>query len=168
MKHSIFFTSVLVGLSVFVFAGCNNPDARFSRVEGTITYNGEAVEEAFVTFMPASGEGEPATGLTDANGRFTLTTPGAQNAGSGAVPGEYVVRVSKSETTVMMDPDELLERSGEITYEELQRRLAAKGGSTTRQTHRDLLPTRYNGGSSPLRATVIQGRNPPFVFDLVD
>ena len=169
MQHNIFFTLVLVGLSVLVFAGCNNPDARFSRVEGTITYNGEAVDGAFVTFTPATeSSGEPATGLTDASGKFTLTTSGAQNAGSGAVPAEYVVMVSKVERTQITDPDELAEQRKEITYEELQRRLAAKGGSTTTFLTQTMLPTKYDNPSSPLRATVEKGRNAPINFDLTD
>jgi len=167
MQHNFFFTLVLVGLSVLVFAGCNNPDARFSKVEGTITYNGVAVEGANVVFTPASGTGEPATGLTNASGKFTLTTPGATNSGSGAVPAEYIVEVTKVETTQRTDPDELLEQSGEITYEELQRRLNAKGGSTTTFSHKQLIPSKYSSGS-PLRATVVKGKNSPFEFDLTD
>ena len=107
-------------------------------------------------------------GLTNASGKFTLTTPGAQNAGSGAVPAEYIVLVSKIQTTQTTDPDELLEQKKEITYEELQRRLMAKGGSRTTFSHKDLLPVKYGHGASPLKATVNKGKNPPFVFDLTD
>ena len=165
----MFFTLALVCLSILVFTGCNNPDARFARVEGTITYNGVAVEGATVVFTPAGEGGEPATGLTGANGQFALTTPGAANTGSGAIPAVYVVLVTKMETTQTTDPDELAYQRGDITYNELQDRLRAKGGSTTTFSHRQLLPARYGQpSSSPLRATVIQGRNPPFVFDLVD
>ena len=168
MQHNIFFTLVLVSLSILVFAGCNNPDARFAKVEGTITYNGVAVEGASVTFAPASGSGDPATGLTKADGKFTLTTPGAANAGSGAVPADYIVLVSKVETTQTTDPDELLEQKKEITYEELQRRLMAKGGSRTTYSHKELLPARYGQGATPLKATVNKGKNQPFVFELTD
>lgn len=153
---------------MLAFTGCKNPDARFAKVEGTITFNGTAIEGANVTFVPVGAGGESATGLTNASGTFTLTTPGAQNTGSGAVPGEYVVLVSKMATTQTTDPDELLEQKGEITYEELQKRLMAKGGSKTTYSHKQLLPRKYDENTSPLKATVIKGKNPPFVFELTD
>jgi len=168
MQHNFFFTLVLVGLSVLVFAGCNNPDARFSRVEGTITYNGVPVEGANVTFAPASGTGDPAAGLTNASGKFTLTTAGATNAGTGAVPGEYIVQVSKVETSQTTDPDEAAYHRQEITYDELQVRLSNKGGSRTTYAYKALLPTKYDAHDSPLKATVVKGKNEPFVFDLTD
>lgn len=168
MQHRFFSPLVLVGLSLLVFTGCNNPDARFAKIEGTVTFNGATVEGANVTFSPTGDVGEPASGLTDANGKFTLTTPGAESGGSGAVPGEYVVLISKTETTQTTDPDELLEQRKEITYEELQSRLAAKGGSKTTYSHKQVLPRKYDENTSPLKATVVKGKNPPFVFELTD
>jgi len=169
MQHNFFFTSILLGLSVLVFTGCSNPDARFAKVEGTVTYNGEAIEGASVTFTPVDTAGEAASGLTNASGRFTLTTAGAQNAGSGAVPAEYTVLISKNLTTQVTDPDELAEQRGEITYDDLQQRLSAKGGSTTTISHQQMLPEKYgNPGMTPLRVTVNQGKNTPFDFELTD
>jgi len=171
MRHIITALSTLffVCFSVLIFTGCSNPDSRFAKVEGTVTYKGEAVAGASVTFAPASGTGEPASGLTDASGKYTLTTGGAQNAGSGAVPGEYTVLISKVQTTQVTDPDELLEQKGEISYDVLQQRLSAKGGSKTTISHKPLLPTKYdNPGSSPLKATVVKGKTDPINFDLTD
>ncbi|MCL2006192.1 MAG: carboxypeptidase-like regulatory domain-containing protein [Planctomycetaceae bacterium] len=168
MQHNSFIPILLV-LSILVFAGCNNPDARFARVEGTITYNGEAVEGAIVTFAPVDEIGEAASGLTDANGRYTMTTAGAHNAGSGVVPAEYTILVTKTVSSQVTDPDELANQRGEITYEELQQRLRAKGGSTTVVTRQEMLPQKYGRPNlSTLTATVNSGRNSPFNFDLTD
>ena len=168
MRHFVIILSSLI----LVFTGCNNPDARFTKVEGTITYNGEAVEGATVVFSPADSSGESASGKTDASGKYTLTTPGAQNAGTGVVPGAYNVLVTKVHSTSTSDPDVLAEQRREITYEELQTRLAAKGltpSTAVQIEHKQLLPVRYGQPSgTPLKATVQQGRVSKHDFDLTD
>jgi hypothetical protein len=157
---------------ILVFAGCSKQDTGFTKVEGTITYNGEAVEGATIIFSPTDSSGESATGKTDANGKFTLTTAGAQNAGSGVKPGTYNVLVKKVETTQTSDPDVLAEQRREITSEELRRRLAAKGlnaMTAVKIEHKQLLPVQYGQPSAtPLKATVQQGRVSKHDFDLTD
>lgn len=59
-------------------------------VSGTVTYNGKPVAHATVMFTPKSG-GASATGKTDENGKFTLTT---FEPGDGAIVGEHVVTVT--------------------------------------------------------------------------
>jgi len=171
MKHNNFFATALVGLLILVLTGCGNPDNRYSRIEGTITYNGAAVEGATVSFQAVDPAGESASGLTDANGRFTLTSVQAKDGGRGALPGDYLVTVSKREMPPP-DPDQAAFDAGEITYDELQSRLAAKGaGSTVRDgpPSRDLLPAKYrSAATSGLKATVVSGRNAPVDFDLTD
>ena len=160
MKHSVFFTSLLVSFSIFVFSGCSNQDSRFVRVQGVITYNGEPVEGANVTFSSADHSDGGGSGITDANGRYTLTSPGAHNAGSGVLPGEYIVRVQKVlSTESSINPHVRAHRDGEITYEEMQSRLAATGGSTfIHYTTEDLVPAIYGAPhTTPLRATVSSG-----------
>lgn len=58
---------------------------------GKVTYNGEAVEGATVTFVPQDG-GHAAVGVTDATGAFSLMTFVAND---GAVPGSYQVKIAK-------------------------------------------------------------------------
>jgi hypothetical protein len=48
------------------------------------------LENAVVTFVP-DGEGRMATGITDKNGNFALTT---FSTGDGAIPGDYKVTVT--------------------------------------------------------------------------
>jgi len=171
MQHNFFFTALFAGLSLLVFAGCNNPDSRFVRVEGQITYKGTPVDGATVTFMADDGSGEGGSGTTDSSGRYTLTSGGAQNAGSGVVAGSYIVRVQKVERTeTNVDPDVAAHRRGDFDYDELQRRLAAKGGeSASTFTTEYLLPQKYDSpATTPLRATVEQGRRSTQNFDLTD
>ena len=97
----------LFGLSLVALvaaSGCNKSGLNLAYVEGVVTYNGQPVEHAGVLFKPATGPF--ATGTTDAEGKFTLTT--ANNPG--ALIGEHTVGISKSKTTPMQMKDEALPR----------------------------------------------------------
>lgn len=76
------------------YAGCGPSRPATVRVEGTVTLDGQPVEGAAVQFIPASGS--PAHGLTDAAGRFTLTT---FDDGDGAMPGQHRITVQKNKVT---------------------------------------------------------------------
>lgn len=72
--------------------GCGKKDENLPKTyptSGVVMYKGNPVAEAQVTFHP-QGQGNPATGRTEANGRFILTT---YDALDGAVPGTHVVTV---------------------------------------------------------------------------
>src|SRR5690349_20378951 len=74
----------LVGL-----AGCG-PNVKLNTVPaaGKVTYNGQAVEGATVTFFPVDpNSGKPALGTTDSAGNFTLETAvgGALKPAKGAL-----------------------------------------------------------------------------------
>ena len=157
MQYKDFFTVVFLGFFILVSVGCN-PDSRFVKVEGTVTYNGAAIEGAQVAFQPVPPDGVQASGDTDATGKFTLTSVGAESGGTGALPGEYIVRIWKEQVTNTPDPDEELQKQGKITYEELQRRMATKGPNAGTKVERvDLLPKKYKGHDSPLKVTVNKG-----------
>ncbi len=59
---------------------------------GTVTFDGKPVDGATVTFIPTEGKIQPATGRTDAQGKYSLTT---FRSGDGAQPGAYQVTVTK-------------------------------------------------------------------------
>lgn len=86
------------GLVLLVLAGCgdssdpNRPAT--APVSGVLTRKGDPVADATVTFTAADGS-RSAFGKTDETGHFELTT---FESGDGAVPGEYVVTVTKIET----------------------------------------------------------------------
>ena len=62
------------------------PQAKMARVVGLLTVDGVPADGAVVTFVPAKAGGHPATGKTDQDGRFKLTT---FEPGDGAAPGVY-------------------------------------------------------------------------------
>lgn len=91
-----------------LFAGCGNDGKiRTEYVEGIVTMDGEPLALAHVTFYPVDEKGLEAYGSTDKNGKYTLTTDGGKEEG-GALPGEYVVTVSKRDVPDLgptADPD---------------------------------------------------------------
>lgn len=66
---------------------------------GVVELDGTAVPNAAVMFLPVEG-GRPATGRTDADGRFVLTS---LEAGDGVTPGAYKVAITACEALVQED-----------------------------------------------------------------
>lgn len=168
MQHTNFLSVSLIGFFLLGLTGCSDPDSKYAKVGGTITYNGEPVEGATVTFQSTAAGGESASGSTDAAGKYSVTSVYAVQGGAGVLPGDYTVTIAKRSRPV--DPDEEAHRKGEITYDELQQRKAARppmASGAGRSEH--LLPRKYTVASeSGLKATVQQGKNPSFDFDLTD
>jgi hypothetical protein len=76
--------------ALLLLGGCGSDGtAPTERVSGVITYNGQPVSNVSVTFTPS--EGRPATGTTDSEGKFTLTTFSPDD---GAVPGTHTVTLA--------------------------------------------------------------------------
>jgi hypothetical protein len=83
------------GLFLPLLAGCGSdsgPTAvieKVAPVSGTLKYQGKPLEFFQVTFLPTDGR-RPATGVTDAEGKFTL---GTNTQNDGAPPGQSRVTV---------------------------------------------------------------------------
>jgi hypothetical protein len=78
--------------------GCSNTAAdrpKLSPVSGSVTYKGKPVEGAVVSFS-AKGAPRVATGRTNTEGKFQLTT---FNTNDGAPLGEHVVTITKPRGT---------------------------------------------------------------------
>jgi hypothetical protein len=73
---------------VLLAVGCGGP-GKPVKVEGIVTLDGKPLPGATVTFAPVGG-GRSASGRTDADGSFRLTT---FRTDDGALPGEYKVMV---------------------------------------------------------------------------
>ncbi|MDR1383197.1 MAG: carboxypeptidase-like regulatory domain-containing protein [Planctomycetaceae bacterium] len=89
---------LLVFSAASLLYGCA-PKAKLSGlapVQGVVTRDGVPVNGASVSFSPASGGSNmrAASGQTDAQGQFVLTTLSPQD---GATPGEFIVTVVKFE-----------------------------------------------------------------------
>jgi hypothetical protein len=75
-------------------AGCGGP-LKTVKVEGVVTLDGKPLPAATVTFVPV-GDGRAASGRTEKNGHFRLTT---FRTDDGAMPGEYKVTVAVEKAT---------------------------------------------------------------------
>lgn len=91
MVRSVFCLLALATLAISV--GCSGAagTSPTAPVTGVVTYKGAPVANASVTFTPASGR--PANGVTDASGKYTLSTFGNQD---GAVLGTHKVTITSA------------------------------------------------------------------------
>jgi hypothetical protein len=132
--------SLLLAVGLAAAPGCSDGRPKRSPVSGLITYHGKPVEGAQVTFFPKGGR--PATGSTDANGRFKLFT---FDLNDGALLGEHVVCIRK----YVPDPKD----SRPAGFKNMI----------------PVVPTRYGSlQESSLRATVTADGPNDFHFELVD
>ena len=89
MKATAYSTGVAALVSV-MFVGCGGSDAPpTAPISGVVMMQGQPVPNVNVTFYPKSGR--PATGRTNAEGRFKLTT---LKPGDGAVIGTHKIAVT--------------------------------------------------------------------------
>jgi hypothetical protein len=88
--------------SLVAIAGCSRSNT--VRVEGIVTLDGAPLSGATISFVPVDEGGghHLASGVTNADGRFRLTT---FNTNDGAVPGHYRVTVSQVEWTSHAERD---------------------------------------------------------------
>lgn len=97
----------LVLAVVLLICGCFGA-ATETTVNGTLTFEGQPVENVLVTFYPASNPDSEkliASGLTNANGEFTLTRDAGEEP-SMAV-GNYVVTLTEGEVPATVAASEV-------------------------------------------------------------
>ncbi|PQO35826.1 hypothetical protein C5Y96_09260 [Blastopirellula marina] len=118
-------------------------------------YQGKPVEGATVTLIPRQADGRSASGTTDAEGAFKVTTyisPSLQV--EGAMPGEYDIVVSKME---IRDLEEGL------TPQEAQAAFHKLGPP------KNLLPKKYRSpNTSELSVSIEDGSPDPLTLELED
>ena len=146
-------TWMLVGTLV-VSLGCGPsgpPRPKTYPVTGVVTYNGQPVAGANLNFQLTDGSGY-AMAITDDAGRYSLMT---FDTNDGAVPGEYVVGITKYDQAVVVDD---MSDDDYVPPEE-QESVASTGNQ---------LPTNYSvPQTSGLTATVREEPN-EFDFELTD
>jgi hypothetical protein len=123
-------------------------------VSGTVMYKGQPLEGASVSFW-GDGSGRPALGLTDAAGKFKLST---YDPGDGAAPGDHKVTVSKS----IMSGDDSWKK--QETMEE-----AAARGDNIPQPPKELhvIPKKYSeAATTDLKVTVPEGGAKDVVIEI--
>jgi hypothetical protein len=94
--------SILAALALLA-GGCSRGPYQVAPVSGRITLNGKPVPSAAVLFQPVAPEGNinpgpGSTGITDADGRYTLTLTRLDGA-KGAVVGKHKVRIAAHDDT---------------------------------------------------------------------
>src|SRR3954463_16517520 len=147
--------SILVTVGI-VLTGCSN-SSRPPRypVTGMVTYQGKPLAGAVITFVPTGADGEAASAFTDADGKYALTT---WEAGDGARPGEYRVKVSKQEQQAV-DPSKMVKN---LSIEEEQKTYVES--KKPRPPAKSLIPSKYQDDvTSGLVHTV---EKKPTTFDI--
>ena len=145
MRRRRFAAVMCVLLHAVALVGCGSSGGNpVLKVTGVVTYQGAPVADAGVTFTPEKGR--PASGKTDASGKFTLSTFAKED---GAVPGLHKVAVTPNASQIAPMPG---------TPEAAQ---AAAG--------KPPFPPRYNSAeTSGLTADVKPGAENDFKFELTD
>lgn len=135
-----------------VITGCGqNRHPELRQVSGTVTHEGQAVEDATVAFINESSS-RIASGRTDAEGGFYLTS---YDDNDGALPGEHVVVISKTEE---------LEDAPSLSMDE-----ALKTRRSKRTAAKHLIPAKYaSRDTSPLKVTVTENGPNQFALELTD
>jgi hypothetical protein len=151
ITKTIMFIVVVTTIFFGCFAGCAPRGISVVSVTGTVTYNGQPVENALISFVPQSPETRGASAITDRRGEFSLLTQGA--TGSGAMPGEYKVLVSK-----LVEVDE----SGKEVVRKPAEKFDPNNPSPQEIMYpqKNLLPEKYNREeTTDLTANITKGKN---------
>jgi hypothetical protein len=154
---------VLLGLALAMplsLAGCGGGagDVKLVKAGGVVTYLGNPLGNATVTFLP--DKGPIALGTTDKDGKFTLST--------GSSPGVVVgkCRVSVAVNAHYGDEDEFKGLSPSERNEKLTLKMGQTTGEFGKGKQPDLLPSKFaDASTSGLEFTVTDNPDKN-VFDL--
>lgn len=125
------YITVVVALSGLVLCGCGGEASKrppMGKVKGVVTYKGKPVSDAVVAFNQEHAP-RAATGKTDAEGKFQLTT---WDTNDGAILGTHKVTVTKSKSILgdkdpaTMTPDEIMKKMQENPKPALENEVPAK------------------------------------------
>lgn len=110
------FSIFCVVLAAVTFtSGCSQSDRpKLAPVTGLVLLDNEPVAEAAVMFVPVAG-GRPAQGLTDAQGKFRLTT---FDENDGAIVGDHKVGITKVKVSGATETSDGL--SGSVDASQIQ------------------------------------------------
>lgn len=98
VQASLLYSTILI-IALILQTGCSDQG---SQVTGNVTLDGQPLSNAGVEFIPTSDSGRIATGRTEPDGKFQLTT---SKSVSGVFPGQYKVKITTQMTTGTSDAD---------------------------------------------------------------
>ena len=158
-QPSLAFPCILLMLAACITGCSGQRGPKVEYVEGTVTLDGNPVEGASVGYSPvAHGQGLPAGGKTDPNGRYRLTAVRGGGHDAGTAVGDYSVSVTKMEFIPKNEPQPPPPSGWD-----------PRSGAPPPPPMRPVVPLVYGDtATSGLRVTVKPGRNtgPEFSFDL--
>jgi hypothetical protein len=149
----------LIVVSIIGLAGCGTDGPKVYPAKGKLTYKGQPLAAAGVTFHPTSN-GSLAAAQTNTQGEFQLTT---FTPSDGAIAGDYVVTVVKSEggaagaevPTPTANVDISTVKKSADSISEKTKGGGAKQMMTQMTAVKQLLPVKYsNRETSPIKVTV--------------
>lgn len=108
LAHVGFTGCLCFGIAFIIGCGGGEKGPELAPVSGVVTLDGKPVANASILFNPTAG-GQPATGMTDASGKYTLRT---KKPGDGAIVGAHGVGITmtkaptatKKKTVATADP----------------------------------------------------------------
>jgi hypothetical protein len=145
-------------LTLLVAPGCNSRGSKrpIKAVTVTVTYKGQPVAEADVTFISSEPDAPAAFGRTDAQGVAKPTTP---EIGDGVILGTHKVLVNK---------EQIVNEKKAADQESADYVPPPPGGAPV-PVVKHLIPEKYSlPGESPLTAEVTASGPAEFKFDLAD
>jgi hypothetical protein len=107
--YNRFFSLLTFVCLLTLLSGCGPGGPPVQYVEGIVTLDGVPVEGANVNFGPKQASEESnaalvAGGITDAQGKYTISAVSGGKIGGGTTVGEYVVSVVKKTMTTPVGP----------------------------------------------------------------
>lgn len=141
----------VLSVALLVLAGCGD-SLNTGEVTGTVTLDGEPLDNAIVTFSPEAG-GPSAIGRTDAQGNYELYRRGDP----GAMVGTHKVRVtSVQEADAEEVPEEAEASSDSDAY--MQQAMGTRPSAYNMAASQEKIPAKYNQDTT-LVETVESGDN---------
>jgi hypothetical protein len=134
-----------------------------ARVTGVVTLDGQPVDGATVSFSPKSEGAVAAAGITDASGRFSLST----TSGEGAAPGSYAVVITKAGSGTGKAWEDPRSRGGNLSPEDEKAVIAGATGQPGQPEDGGRIPKKYTSAdTSGFTAEVKAGEKNEFTFDM--
>ncbi len=157
-RRTVILSSYALCLCLLI-PGCGDPGIGAIPVEGKVVVDGTPMEGVMVIFHPEPPGGRAASGKTDANGVFKLTT---EINGDGALAGAYQISVTKhvnaaDDLPTKVDPND--PASLDAIYSKVDAR--------KKQVSKNFIGKQYeNPKGSGLTATVEKGKENKFTFEV--
>jgi hypothetical protein len=153
------FFSLALSLLTVLGAGCGGPERpNMAPVSGVVSFQGQPLAGAQVSFHNDKSP-RVASGVTDAQGKFTLTT---FDPGDGAIIGEHRVSIAK-----LQGASELSSASAADPTAAYGSGMAAAASGKMSTLQKNELPAKFaNPTSSGLTVTVTKEGPNEFPFDI--